>query len=930
MYINRIKEKAEEEAYHYIAERNPFPSICGRVCHHPCERACRRGRFDEPLAVRELKRFVADRYTLTPSASDGKKGKVAIVGAGPAGLSAAWVLAKAGYEPTVFEKEVKAGGWMRYGIPDYRLPKDVLDKEIDAILAHGVKISFGVAFGKDRTLDSLKTSGFKAILVATGSQKGRKLNIPGEDLKGAVQGLDLLRTFNRGAMPEVGKEVLVIGGGNVAIDAARVALRLGGSNVTLLYRRGLEQMPADPDEVKEAHREGIEIRTLAAPVEFKGAEGRVRQVICQEMVLGALDESGRPTPLSKENSTFSIPADQVICAVGQETDLSFLDHGQTVDLNQTTLETSLSGVFVAGDAVTGPATVTEAIASGLRAATSIRQHLSGEKVTGDFVPDLDQGAKAPFGIYDYPVKSERLVPGTLPLQRRKKSFAEVGTGYTDRKAVHEADRCWHCDLINDAPSFNEKCVQCNVCASACPTKSIPVLRDLIPGTATCDHCPVGCQIKEGYKGACLRYTNVGGLIETAEPLKFPERETLDEMKRNFALSAPLVSAVDAGTTYPDFKPAPLQVEDRVDGFDVVTVVTGAPLTYSSILVKIDTDKPIGKEGAPVYHKKREVGHVTTEQYGSKMVSLGGINLMKTDYNALVTRLMVGVANKESFSLEVEGGAKLELRVGETPIINGKPGEKMKVACGAGLQGIFGNLMKDLADEIIVLDSDITGLFSQGHVGHSLGFKDTGIRPPGTYATPGRYFGSVGQGWGGTPVKDPMGAIREYDRSRIFPGMKVLVLETSGQHVAMLEADEKGDFHKVETPADARELRDLVAMNSEPSLTSALYVGGCGGSARAGKAQNPVKLTQAVHEGRVKLTLGGVPAYVFPGGGINFIVDVGKMKWRSFTWVAVPAVVAPIEYTMEKRTFVELGGPVQNLKLLSDLKAEEERKWKRNQ
>jgi hypothetical protein len=177
------------------------------------------------------------------------------------------------------------------------------------------------------------------------------------------------------------------------------------------------------------------------------------------------------------------------------------------------------------------------------------------------------------------------------------------------------------------------------------------------------------------------------------------------------------------------------------------------------------------------------------------------------------------------------------------------------------------------------------------------------------------------------VKDPLEAIREYDRTIVFSGMKVLVLETSGRHVAMLEADEKGNFHKIDAPREAKELRDLIAENSEPSLTSALYMGGCGGSARAGKVQNPVKLTQAVHDGRIKLTLGGIPAYVFPGGGINFIVDVGRMKWRGFTWVAVPAVVAPIEYTMEKKTFFELGGPVQSLKLLSDIKAEEERKRK---
>jgi len=476
------------------------------------------------------------------------------------------------------------------------------------------------------------------------------------------------------------------------------------------------------------------------------------------------------------------------------------------------------------------------------------------------------------------------------------------------------------------PAFSEKCVRCNLCAAVCPAKAIAVSTEIIEGTARCDHCPVRCQIREGYKGGCQRYTNQGGLIETAEPLKFPERETVEEFRKSFVLSTPLVSAVDAGSTYPDFLPAPIQAQENVDGIDVVTVVTGAPLTYSSVLVKIDTNKPIGEEGAPVFFKKREVGHVTTQLYGSKMISLGGINFMKKDYNFQLVRLMVAVANREPFSLEVKGGAKLDLQVGETPIINGRPGERMKVACGAGLQGIFGNTLKDLADEVIILDSDITGLFSQGRVASMLGFKDTGIRPQGKYATPGRYFGSVGDGWGGTPVTNPLDAIREYDRTKIFPGMKVLILETSGQQAAMLEADEKGAFRMVDVPKKAVELREMIARNSEPSLTSALYMGGCGGSARAGKAENPVQLTQAVHDGRIKLTLGGVPAFVLPGGGINFMVDVGKMKWRSFTWVPVPAVVAPVEYTMEKKTFIELGGPAQSLRLLSEIKTEEEKKW----
>lgn len=478
------------------------------------------------------------------------------------------------------------------------------------------------------------------------------------------------------------------------------------------------------------------------------------------------------------------------------------------------------------------------------------------------------------------------------------------------------------DLINDFPSFNEKCVCCNLCSVVCPTKTIPLSKEVVEGTVRCESCPVGCQIKEGYQGACQRYTNIGGTLQTVEPLKFPERETLEEMRRNAVLSTPLLTAIGAGNSYPDFKPAPVQATEKIDGIDVITVVTECPLTYSSILLKIDTDKPIGKEGAPVKFKKRQVGHITTEQYGSKMISLGGINLMKTDYNALITRLMVNIANKEPFSLEVEGGVKLELRVGETPFINGTPAERMKVACGAAIMGIFGNQLKSLADEIIVLDYDITGLFSEGHVGQSLGFKYTGICPPGTYGSPGRYFGSPGQGWGGTTVQDPLEAIQQYDKKKIWPGMKVLVLEVTGQHVAMLEADEKGDFHRIATPKEADEMRDLIAMNSEPSLTSALYLGGCGGSARAGTTRNPIKLNHAVHCGQIKLTVGGVPAYVLPGGGINFMVDVGKMRWQSFTWVAVPAVVAPIEYTMEKSTFIEMGGHQQALRLLSDIKAED--------
>lgn len=938
MYINRIKERDYRAAYYYISEHNPFPAVCGRVCHHPCESTCRRCRFDEPLAIRELKRYVTDNVIPSdplPRRKNpkGKKEKVALIGAGPAGLSAAWYLAQNGYRATIFEKESKAGGWMRYAIPDYRLPKEILDREIEAIMSLGVKAQFGITLGRDLSLDSLERSGFKAILIAVGSQKSQMLNIPGERLEGVIQGLEFLYKQKRGDITTVDGKVAVIGGGNVAIDSARTAVRLGASKVTIIYRRDIDQMPAAKEDIREAQREGVKIKFLSSPIEFKGSNGKVVEVICQNMVLGEPDERGRFRPFPKENSTFSLSADKVICAVGQRVDLSFLEkasieaNANTIHVNESTLETGVPGIFAAGDVVTGPATVIEAIAAGLRAAVSIRQYLKGEKITGDFISARADDGKPPYRIKDYPQESKRVSASFLPLNQRRGNFDEVDRGYSEGKAIKETERCWHCDLINDFPSFSEKCVRCNLCSIICPTKTIPPSTDIVEGAVRCDSCPVGCQIKEGFMGACQRFINIEGVLAAVNPLKFPERETFEEIKRNFVLSNPLVTAIGAGTTYPDFNPAPIQAEKKIDGIDVVTVVTEAPLTYSSILVKIDTDKSIGKEGAPVKLKGRRVGHVTTEQYGSKMISLGGINVMKTDHSALVTRLMVDIANKEAFSLEVEGGAKLELQVGETPMINREPASKMKVACGAAIMGIFGHELKNLADEIIVLDYDITGLFSEGHVGQSLGFKYTGIRPPGVYASPGRYFGFPGQGWGGTTVKDPIDAIQEYDKEKTWPGMRVLVLEVTGQNVAMLEADESGNFHRVATPKEAEQIRELIAMNAEPSLTSALYMGGCGGSARAGITQNPIKLNRAVHDGRIKLTVGGVPAYVFPGGGINFLVDVGKMKWRSFAWVAVPAVVAPIEYTMEKETYIQMGGHKQALRLLDDIKASEESKWR---
>ena len=476
-------------------------------------------------------------------------------------------------------------------------------------------------------------------------------------------------------------------------------------------------------------------------------------------------------------------------------------------------------------------------------------------------------------------------------------------------------------LEEKQPLFEPFCVQCGLCMSVCPVGAVsspPEPEAHRTGMAVCDHCPVACHIPEDRLGACQRYRNEAGRIVHARPLMVPPKKKVTALYRDALVFQPVITAVGAGGTYPDYIPAPLAAREKRDQVDVVTVVTESPLTYSSLLLKIDTDRFLGPETASVTCRGSRVGHVTTEQYGSKMISIGGINVMKGKNRLKATRLIVAAANGESFNLKVEEGAELELRVGAPPIIDKQPSESMKIACGAAIMGIFGQKLKDLADEIIVLDADITGLFSEGHVGHTLGFKWRGLRPKGRYTTPGRYFGNPGPGWGGTDVTDPLKAFDVVDPDRVEPGMKVLILEVTGTRAALLEADENKAFHALPLPAAVKDMRDLIAENKEPSRTTAVYMGGCGGSARAGVTGNPLKLNQAVHGGRARLSVGGAPAFVLPGGGINFMVDVSRMVWRSFSWTPSPAVVVPIEYTMTEETYHDLGGHQRSLLLLDEI------------
>ncbi len=472
----------------------------------------------------------------------------------------------------------------------------------------------------------------------------------------------------------------------------------------------------------------------------------------------------------------------------------------------------------------------------------------------------------------------------------------------------------------DLPVIGGACVCCGLCISVCPMEAIsrPAPGEIRGPYVVCDHCPVGCQVPEGLLGACQRYRNVEGKISPARPLVLPPQKDLEELYRNALINQPLITAIGAGGTYPDYKPAPLAAQKKVAGVDVVTVVTESPLTYSSMLLKIDTDRVVGKETSAVKYRGAAVGHVTTEQYGSKMISLGGINVMKSNHRLKATRLIVALANGEPVELSVEGGAKLRLQVGRPPIIDGRESEDMKIACGAAIMGMFGPKLHTLADEIIILDSDITGLFSESHVGQIFGFEWRGLKPRGKYASPGRYFGYPGDGWGGSDVKDPANAFERVQPDKVRPGTKVLVLEVTGRHAALLEADAEKNFHPLPLPEAVEAIRDLIAKNREPSMASAVYMGGCGGSARSGVTGNPIKLNRAVHGGDVKLSVGGVSAFVLPGGGINFLVDTGKMRWRPFSWTPAPAVVAPLEYTMSKETYVRLGGHQQNLTLLEDI------------
>jgi len=468
-------------------------------------------------------------------------------------------------------------------------------------------------------------------------------------------------------------------------------------------------------------------------------------------------------------------------------------------------------------------------------------------------------------------------------------------------------------------SISDICVDCKACAKVCPEEAIKSGPEQKEGRVKCPSCPISCFIKPGNTGACQRFVNQDGSLIRNIPLqRYEDVKEIVGSDHEKVIRRPLITGIGAGTTYPDTKPAPYIVQSKVDGIDVVTVVTEAPMSYSGIKVKIDTDINLGKEGAPVLIGRKRVGHLCTEEYGSKILSLGGVNLLTGEEGLAVAKLIVDIANRREVRLKVEEGAEMVLQVGKAPIINGETGTRMRVGCGSASMGLFGRYFLDAADEVVVLDSHLIGQFTEHEAGKELGAQYSGIRLRGRRSTPGRYFGEHGRGWGGTPIENPIEIIEGFDPKIAKPGMTVLITETTAERAAMFRLDENGNFIRMDLTPKAKRAIDMMASNCQPSRVSAIYAGGAGGSARAGVTKIPVKLNQAIYQNRARLTVGGAPTYILPGGGITFLVDVEKVMVRAFTYVPTPATVVPLEYTMRLEEYLEIGGHKEKIRRLRDV------------
>lgn len=467
LYVSLVGEGKYDEALRVASEPNPFPVICGRVCTAPCEDTCRRGEFEAPIAIRDLKRFATDHGAYQrqiPQPKQRYREQIGIVGAGPTGLSAAYYLARRGYQVTIFDAMPVAGGMMAVGIPEYRLPRGELNRDIKAIQALGVEIKLNIAIGRDISLDDLQHQ-FQAVLLAVGAQRSQKLDVPGEDtLIGVTPATTFLKHYNLDPETSVQGVVVVVGGGSTAMDAARSALRAGASSVHILYRRTRSEMPAQDEEVRDAQEEGITLHELVAPIRLEGANGQLHHIICQRMRLGEPDVRGRRKPIPIPGEEFDLAVNHVYIAIGEAPDPSFLPSGTSVAvsdwggllINPETLATGATGIFAAGDVTYGPRSIIEAAAHGKKAAKSIHaflrhmkpaqiHDLSDEFTTLSVLPgdghvtlDLRPTARAAMSLRTGASAHDRTI--------------EFASGFTEEQAQREARRCLRCDLSYLCPS----------------------------------------------------------------------------------------------------------------------------------------------------------------------------------------------------------------------------------------------------------------------------------------------------------------------------------------------------------------------------------------------------------------------------------------------------------------------------------------------
>jgi NADPH-dependent glutamate synthase beta subunit-like oxidoreductase/Fe-S-cluster-containing hydrogenase component 2 len=462
-YVALVGEGRYAEALGVAAEYNPFPSVCGRVCTAPCETVCRRGVMDEPIAIRELKRFAADHgmegYPTAPPPSKRRPERVAIIGAGPTGLSAAYQLVRSGYGVTIFEAMPVAGGMMAIGIPEYRLSKTVLQAEIDRIIGLGVELKLNTALGRDISLDDLKGQGYQATLIATGATKSQPLGVAGEDLHGVWPATLFLKRVNLGENVTLTGETLVVGGGSTAMDAARSAWRAGASSVRVLYRRTEEDMPAQHEEIRAAQHEGVIVEPLVAPVEVLGRQGSMTEVRCERLAIVGKGPDGRNKVAPVPGSTFTIRARNLMVAIGEAPDPSILPEGSSIQFGEwgglltdaETLMTAQPGVFAGGDVATGPKSVIEGVAQGQRAAWAIDRYLRGLPAAR-YVPPWR--SRAPLPLMDSIVldlaNRERATSELAEVARdvaREDRYREVSLGFAAETARAEAQRCLRCDVV---------------------------------------------------------------------------------------------------------------------------------------------------------------------------------------------------------------------------------------------------------------------------------------------------------------------------------------------------------------------------------------------------------------------------------------------------------------------------------------------------